>query len=214
MHPSPEFCVLNSESSIVKLQLMALGRFSTNLVFGVAVIALGVTAGVSLYLNLRQPGPQAQAAETGRLPEQHPPIDIANRITALQQMIAKEPQNPEYPAQIGNIYYDLGRYDKAAEYYQQSLNIRPRDPNVETDLATCFHYMGQDDKSLELLNKVLAYNPGFAQAKYNKGTVLIEGKKDVKGGISVWEDLLRSDPGYSRRAELEQRINQLKASIR
>jgi len=64
------------------------------------------------------------------------------------------------------------------------------------------------------LDNVLSYDPGFTQAKYNKGIVLIEGKKDVKGGISVWEDLLRSDPGYRQRAELEQRINQLKASLR
>jgi cytochrome c-type biogenesis protein CcmH/NrfG len=194
---------------------MALSKFSTNLIFAAMVAALGLTAVIFYFKsNRQQVQVQVQAADSSQLPEKHPPVDLAGRIAALQQMSAREPQNPDYPAQIGNLYYDSGQYAKAAEFYQQSLNIHPRDPNVETDLATCFHYMGQDDRSLKLLDNVLEYNPSFTQAKLNKGIVLIEGKKDVKGGISVWEDLLRSDPGYAQRAELEQKILQLKASIR
>jgi cytochrome c-type biogenesis protein CcmH/NrfG len=190
---------------------MALSRYSINLVFAIIVAAMGTTAATFIYLNSSQPDVQAQPAPA-QLPENRPPPDSTNRIAALQQVFAREPQNPEYPSQIANLYYDLGQYDKAADFYQKSLSLRPRDPSVETDLATCFHYLGQDDKSLETLDNVLRYSPGFAQAKYNKGIVLIEGKKDVSGGISVWEDLLRSDPGYPQRAELEKRINQLKGS--
>ena len=193
---------------------MALSRSSVNLVFTLIVAALGSTAGVFIYLNSGAPDVRPKALEDSRPPEKPAPAEAASRIAALQQMSAGDPENPEYPAQIANIYYDLGQYGKAAGYYQQSLGIHPRDPNVETDLATCLHYLGQDDKSLEILDNVLSYDPSFTQAKYNKGIVLIEGKKDVKGGISVWEDLLRSDPGYPQRAELEQRINQLKASFR
>ena len=206
-----EFCILNSEFSIVRLLPMALSKYSINLVFAAIVAVLGVTALTFIYLNSTQPDNRAQPAPAP-LPENQPPIDSTDRIAALQQMFAREPQNPEYPSQIANLYYDLGRYDKAADFYQKSLKLRPGDPSVETDLATCFHYLGQDDKSLETLDNVLRYSPGFAQAKFNKGIVLIEGKKDVSAGISVWEDLLRSDPGYPQRAELEKRINQLKAS--
>jgi hypothetical protein len=42
--------------------------------------------------------------------------------------------------------------------------------------------------------------------------VLINGKKDIKGGFSVWEDLLRTDPDFPHREELEQKIRQLKGS--
>jgi tetratricopeptide (TPR) repeat protein len=190
---------------------MALRKISANLLFGAIVAMLGTTAAAFLYLNSGQTEIQNQAAGA-QLPENHPPLDSMNRIEAFQQLFAREPQNPDYPAQIANLYYDLGQYDKAADFYQQSLRLRPHDPNVETDLATCFHYLGQDDKSLEILDDVLKYNPGFTQAKFNKGVVLIEGKKDVQAGISVWEDLLRSDPNYPQAADLEKRISQLKAS--
>jgi cytochrome c-type biogenesis protein CcmH/NrfG len=192
---------------------MALSKSSINLIFGIAVVVLGITAGTFIYLNSNQRDMQPRTADV-QPTEKRPPLDLANRVTALEQMIAREPQNPDYPTQIGNLYYDAGEYGKAADYYRRSLSIRPRDPNVETDLATSLHYLGQDDKALELLDNVLSYKPSFSQAKFNKGIVLAEGKKDLKNGIAVLEDLLRSDPAYSQQAGLEQRIQQLKAAAR
>ncbi len=196
---------------------MALSKSGINLIFACVVLALGLAAATFIYINSNQPDNSsalAQESSGSELPANHPPLDAAERIKALDQLAAREPQNPEYRTQIANLYYDMGQYDKAADYYQQSLNIRPRDPNVETDLATCFHYLGQDDRALEILDKVLKYSPGFSQAMFNKGIVLVNGKKDVKGGIAVWEDLLRSNPDFPQKAELEQRISQLKASGR
>jgi tetratricopeptide (TPR) repeat protein len=194
---------------------MTLNKLAVNCIFGIVVAGLAVTAGIFLFSSPDHPVSHTQSApaETSP-PADRPPVDSAGRIAALEKLMAREPQNADYPAQIGNLYYDLGEYTKAAEYYANSLNIRPKDAGVETDLATCYHSLGQDDKSLEILNKVLGYNPSFTQAKYNKGVVLVEGKKDVKSGISVWEDLLRADPAYSQKAELEERIRQLKTTSR
>jgi tetratricopeptide (TPR) repeat protein len=196
---------------------MASSKFGANLAFALFIAALGLTAVTFIYVNSHQLDnrPAAAQAESGaQLPENHPNIDVASQLTALNRLIVREPQNPDYRVQLANIYYDLGQYDKAVESYQQSLNLRPNDPNVETDLATCFHYLGQNDKALEMLDKVLKYNPGFPQALFNKGIVLVAGKKDAKGAISVWEDLLRSDPNFPQKAELERRIGHLKESVK
>ena len=130
----------------------------------------------------------------------------------LGQKIAEDPQNADYRTQMANIYFDLGQFDKAADFYQQSLEISPGVPSVETDLATCYHYLGQVDKALETLDKVLQYRPGFPQAMFNKGIILAYEKNDVQGAIRIWEDLSRSDPAFSQKAELEQKIRQLKAA--
>jgi tetratricopeptide (TPR) repeat protein len=184
-----------------------------NIIFALIVAGLLVTAISFISSNsgpeVRKSSPEASS---NQLPGGN--VAVGNRLSSLEQMSSRDPQNPDYPAQIANIYYDAGDYGKAIEYYQRSLTLRPQDPNVETDLATCFHYLGQDDKALETLNKVLEYSPGFPQALFNKGIVLVNGKNDVRSAIEVWEDLLRLDPGFPRRAEVEQRISQLKASIR
>ena len=189
-------------------------KFTINLAFVLIVAALGSTAAVSIYRKSSRPEMHSQMTAQSRLPENHPPVDIEEKVAALQQMAARDPRNPDHLTQIGNLYYDMGKHEDAIVYYQRSLDIRPRDPNVQTDMANCYHYVGQDDKSLALLDDVLRYNPGFSQARYNKGVVLMEGKKDVRAAIAVWEDLLRTDPGYSQRAELESKISELKASLR
>jgi tetratricopeptide (TPR) repeat protein len=196
---------------------MATDKRNVNFALGCIVIALVSTAATSIYLNSNRA--VVRTAETkgtsgDQLPANHPPLDMVNRLTDLEQMSAKDPQNAPIRTQIANLYYDLNQYEKAAEFYQQSLKIHPKDPSVETDLATCFHNLGQDDRALEALNRVLSYSPRFSHALFNKGIVLVSGKKDIQAGIAVWEELLRSDPGFEKRAEIERTIRQLKASAK
>ncbi len=191
-----------------------------NLLFGGLVALLG---GFPLVYSLfyLDGAPTIQSTATASLPpghpglpENHPPLDYAQELAALEERSRAEPQNPEYKTRIGNVYYDMEQYEKAIEAYQQSLALRPRSPSVETDLATCYHFLGDHDKALEILDKVLQYRPNFPQALFNKGIVLQSGKKDLKGAIAAWEELLRTNPKLPQRADLEQRIEQLRASQR
>ncbi len=189
-----------------------------NTIFAITILLLAATAAVSMYLNQDLPvireatGPGMPS--NSQLPEGHPPVDMGNLTAALEQSSQSDPQNADIKTQIGNAYYDAGQYQKAAEAYEQSLKLRPQNPGVETDLATCYHYLGQHDKALEILDKVLKYSPGFAQALFNKGIVLQAGKNDPKGAITAWESLLQFNPNYPQRADIEQKINQLKSAVR
>jgi tetratricopeptide (TPR) repeat protein len=79
-------------------------------------------------------------------------------------------------------------------------------------MATCYHFKGQHDKALEILDRVLRYRPGFPQALFNKGIILQIGKSDNRGAVAAWEELLRVNPEFPQRAELEERIRQLRAA--
>jgi tetratricopeptide (TPR) repeat protein len=188
---------------------MSLSKFHINVIFAVfLMIALGVAAvSAKKFFSSQVKGSHSFS----QLPKNHPPIDLSKELVELEKLSAANPQNADYLTQIGNIYYDMSQYGKAVDYYKKSLDIRPQDPNVETDLAACFHYLGQHDKSLEILDKVLSSNPNFAEAMFNKGIVLIRGKDDTKGGIAVWENLLRVHPDYPRKTEIQQSIDQLKS---
>jgi len=185
-----------------------------NLLFAGVAAFLAAVALISGYRNRDIPEVQdaPRSAAEMKLPEGHPPLDAANKLQMLEQMSRSDPQNAKYKVQIGNSYYDLGQYQKAIGAYQQALAIRPQDPNVETDMGTCYHFLGQADNALQVFDRVLSYRPNFPQALFNKGIVLIEDKKDIKGGIAVWEELLRNNPDFSDKAQIEQRIRQLRAS--
>src|SRR5213083_2867855 len=105
-----------------------------NLLFGGLVALLG---GFPLVYSLvyldRAPviqPPAATSVPPGHpgLPENHPPLDYARELAALEERSQAEPQDPEYKTRIGNIYYDMGQYEKAIEAYQQSLALRPGSP--------------------------------------------------------------------------------------
>ena len=185
------------------------------MMFGIALAALAGTAATALYLNQGQPSIQeaaASGASASRLPQDHPPLELLNRLNELEQLSLADPQNAEYHTAIGNIYYDLGRYQNALDAYEQSLKLKPMNPGVSTDAATCYHNIGQDDKAIALLDEVLQFSPNFSQALYNKGVILINGKRDTAAGIAVWEELLRTNPNFPQRAELEAQIRQYRAS--
>jgi len=195
---------------------MAASRKQINGVFALIVAGL-IMATILFAIRYEEPVIPSSGSNvtTGAaLPENHPPVDVAQKLTELIRMSEEDPQDADIHSQIGNIYYDMGDYDQAIVSYRQSLNILPNQPYVETDMATCFHYLGQDDEALKLLDNVLQYSPGFIQALYNKGVVLIHGKNDLENGIQAWEKLLQLDLDPARRAELEQNIEQLKSSAR
>jgi tetratricopeptide (TPR) repeat protein len=189
-----------------------------NWVFGGVVGALALLAAVSMFRNEGRPPILEPAAlnppGSAALPENHPPIDALNRVDSLLQMIQKDPQNADLRIQLGNAYYDAGLYQEAALAYEEGIAIKPQGPAVETDLATCYHYLGQDDKALQTLDRVLQERPGFAQALFNKGVILQTARNDAAGAVAAWQELLRSNPDYPRRAELEQKIAQLRSSLR
>jgi tetratricopeptide (TPR) repeat protein len=196
---------------------MAASRKKINIIFALISVALGCKAVITVINKVDQVVLTSDRNGSGlenNLPADHPPVDVANRLADLLQRSEKDPQNADIDSDIGNVYYDLGEYEKAVDYYRKSLDLRPNQPNVETDMAACLYYLGQYDTALKLLDNVLQYSPGFAQALYNKGIVLIHGKNDPENGIKIWEKLLQSDLDPAKREELQQSIQQLRSSIR
>lgn len=187
---------------------------NVNMVFATVVVLLTGAAVTAMYESRNQPvileAPAVSAGEA-QLPEGHPPLDTSSQAAALEKAIQSDPNNAELRTQLGNTYYDARRFDKAIDAYTESLRLKPGDPSVETDLATSYHNTGQHDRALETLDNVLRHSPGFAQALFNKGVVLQAGKNDAAGAAAAWEELLRRNPDFPQKAELEARIRQLRA---
>jgi cytochrome c-type biogenesis protein CcmH/NrfG len=161
-----------------------------------------------------EPAASQPEAPGGRLPEGHPPVGSETQVATLEQAIKADPSNVELRTQLGNAYYDTRQYQKAIDAYAESLRLKPGDPHVETDMATSYHYLGQHDRALQTLDRVLQHTPGFTQALFNKGVVLQLGKNDAVGAAAAWEELLRTNPNFPQKADLEDRIRRLKAGQR
>jgi cytochrome c-type biogenesis protein CcmH/NrfG len=143
-------------------------------------------------------------------PQQKSPEATAKLVEPMLQQLKANPLDSQLLTQIGNTYYDDGDFPKAIEYYSRALTVNPKDTEVRTDMGTAYFYSGNADKAIEQFTAVLKANPNHANALFNMGIVRWEGKKDPKGAIAAWEDLLKRNPAYPKRQEVQDLIERAK----
>ena len=132
---------------------------------------------------------------------------------AAQPLLAKMQANPkdaETLRELGNLYYDGQAYPKAIEYYNEALQINPKNADVITDLGTAYWYTGDPDKAIIEFQKSLAIRPNNPNTLFNLGIVKWQGKKDPAGAVAVWEQLLKTNPDYAQKDQVQMLIERAK----
>ena len=148
-----------------------------------------------------------------RLPIAKEPISIElmERIEDLKEMVKEEPKNLAAWLKLGNIYFDHNKYREAIEAYSQYLSIKPDDPDVRTNMGIMLRGLGDFDGAIEELRKAAQSHPNHANSRFHLGVVLLQEKKDVKGGIKAWEDYLRVEPRGERANWVRVQVERLRA---
>ena len=77
-------------------------------------------------------------------------------------------------------------------------------------MGTAYWYTGNADKAIAELQNSLKYRPGHPQTLFNLGWVRWQGKTDPKGAVEAWEQLLKANPDYPQRQQVEQYIAKAK----
>ena len=147
-------------------------------------------------------GPQQQG---GTSPEM-----LAQAAEPLLAKLKANPKDSETLRQLGNIYYDGQAYPQAIDYYSKALEIDPKNPDVITDLGTAYWYTGDPDKAIDEFNKSLAIRPNHPGTMFNLGIVKWQGKKDPAGAVLVWEQLLKTNPNYDQKDQVQMLIERAK----
>ena len=124
--------------------------------------------------------------------------------------VNKNPNDYDSLVKLGNVFYDGQQYPNAIQYYERALAIHPENPDVRTDMGTAYWYTGDADKAIAAMQTSLKYRPGHPQTLFNLGWVRWQGKADPKGAISAWEQLLKANPDYPQRQQVEQYIAKAK----
>jgi len=132
---------------------------------------------------------------------------------AAQPLLTKLQTNPKdfnTLTQLGNLYYDGQAYPQAIEYYGKALDIDPKNPDVITDLGTAYWYTGNADKAIDEFQKSLSIRPNHPGTLFNLGIVKWQGKKDPNGAVVAWEQLLKNNPDYPQKDQVQMLIERAK----
>jgi tetratricopeptide (TPR) repeat protein len=96
-----------------------------------------------------------------------PAVDSATRD--LRQASELDPLAPRPLELLGDISYSLGRFDKAAERYQDYIELDDRSPRVLYKLALARYSAGSFASAVSALQQAVAIHDRFAEAYYLLG---------------------------------------------
>ncbi len=173
------------------------------LLLSVGIACLAVGLGIGYYFG-RQSG---QSAGTGGTSQQD--ATFVQNEAALRASVQSNPADLNALIELGNLYYDHGRYRDAIEWYGKALDIDPKNADVRTDRGTSYWSLGQADAAIAEFQKALQSDPSHAQTLYNLGVVYLNGKNNASEAKKAWERLLATNPNYPDRAKLQQQIASL-----
>ena len=188
-----------------------------SLVVGVAGVFFGLLVG--WIIGSQQgtgrpappPPPAAAAASPGGGQQAPPPLD-ESRASALKVTAQQNPSDAATRVELGNMYFDAGRFPEAVDWYQQALKINPKDINVSTDLGISFYYMNDPDKALAQFERSLAIDPAHAKTLLNVGIVRAFGKQDLKGAAEVWQKILDVAPSSEEARAARQALDGVRSA--
>lgn len=178
-------------------------------------LVLGVALGY-LYRGSASPGTSA-AASVSQDTSSQKQAGAAQAQAALMQAAApyleavnKDPNDYDSLVKLGNLYYDAQQYPAAIQYYERAVTIHPENVDVRTDMGTAYWYAGNIDKALEEMQISLKYHPGHPQTLFNLGWIKWQGKGDAKGAVEAWQQLLKANPDYPQKQQVQQYISKAK----
>lgn len=159
----------------------------------------------------------AGAPNAGTAPANMASLEDMKRMAEKQAQpllteLKKKPNDAALLNKAGLTYKAAHQFDKAAEYFKKSLDADPKNVAVRDDYASCLFYLGDADGALAQLQKSLTYDPKFPGTLFNIGMIEWKGKGDVNAAVASWEKLLKLNPDFKQKDQIEHLIEVAKQS--
>jgi cytochrome c-type biogenesis protein CcmH/NrfG len=182
----------------------------------IACLFLGLAVGYVLFRGQPAGAPGTAPAVQASAPAAGTPgpaLFDEQAARALRNILARDPGNVQANTQLGNLFFDAGRYAEAVAPYEKAFAVDSKNANLSTDLGTALWYSGRTDEALAQFQKSLAITPNHPQTLFNLGIVRRDGKHDLAGAVKAWEQLLATDPNYVDRDKVQQLLAQAKQQL-
>ncbi|HZW95912.1 MAG TPA: tetratricopeptide repeat protein [Candidatus Eremiobacteraceae bacterium] len=197
-------------------------------VYAMAVVCLLIGLAIGyLFRGSQSPAvpPRGTASANAPSPEPSPANAMAGHMPSLEEMkqmadkkaepllekLKSDPNNSDLLVEIGKIYNSTHQFKDAAGYYNRALQVDPKNVAIRTEMASCLYYSGDVDGAISQLQQSLSNDPKDANSLFNLGMIMWQGKKDSKGAVAVWQQLLKSNPQLS--ADRKATVQKLMADV-
>jgi len=129
--------------------------------------------------------------EVNQQPQQIPP-EVEKQIADLEKSVAGNPQDLAAKLKLANLYFDVGRHEKAVPLYNEYVTANPDDDDARTDMAFSMANTGQIEGSVAELKRVIARSPKHQNAAYNLAMMYVS-KRDRDSAVYWLEQVYAID---------------------
>lgn len=194
-----------------------------HILFGIGGLILGLAIGFyianSINRNAGSPPQIAQnqpnAASMLEHAEQTPQSGMLGDVQEKLDKAKNEPDNFAAQMKAGDMYVQIGRPEKAIEFYEAGVKLNPNDVQANLVLANSYFDSKQYENAEKHYAKVLEINPKDVNARTDLATTLVEKQNpDYERAIKEFQQSLAIDPkheptlynlaiAYSRKGDTE-----------
>lgn len=175
-----------------------------NISFGIGGLIIGLIVGFfaanSINRTTAIPADTPQQSVAGQFPPppgQNPTGGMLPEVAETLEKAKNEPENFDLQMKTGDMYSQIGRHDKAIEFYLKSVELRPGDRKAVISLANSYFDTKQFENAEKYYAKVLEIDPNDINARADLGTTLVERQNpDYDRGIKEFQESLKLDPKH------------------
>ena len=88
-------------------------------------------------------------------------------VQLLAEARALAPEDPNIPAELGRLYLESGRPDRALAEFGKALALAPNDPRALNNRGTALAALGQREAAVADFERALARDPCLSEARLN-----------------------------------------------
>ena len=177
---------------------------SNHLFTGAAGLIIGLIAGFFIANSINRsaapthpsatPGATMGGTQTG---EDGQSAAMMADVASVLERAKNEPDNFEIQAQAGDMYAQIGRFDRAIEFLSRAAELKPDDFKANVALANAYFDTKQYDDAQKFYMKALEIKPDDVNARTDLGTTFVERENpDYERGIKEFEEVLTRQPDH------------------
>lgn len=123
-------------------------------------------------------------------------------LTAWNNAMRHEPNNPELHNNIAYVYYQRGDYQGAIKHFMTAHRLDPKDAGVLASLGLCFARANMMQQSITSFQQSLALKPRAPVTHSNLGLAYYL-HKQVEKAMEHWRIVSQLDSDYAKRKDEE-----------